>query len=300
MPERLCPNCGTPAPQSFCPECGQKQLDRRITLRHVLSDFLEDQFGLNARAGRTIRALLLHPGLLSEEYFAGRIERYIPPFKLYLIISVLFFLLINVVTMRRMGDDLIQQIRASQDSVRVMKQRGVRISERRPGLTITGLDTTNWLRDVRVNTGLGALDRMAGKQLRKLSELGVDAGTRRFVGALLTQAPRVLFVLLPVYALLLFAFHFRRRRYYVEHFVFALHVHAFIFLLLVPTLLLNIAWLHTLCFVVILLYAFIAMKRFYHQSYLVALIKGFFLWVLYWVLFAVGLVGATLLALATV
>ena len=41
---------------------------------------------------RTLSSLLLHPGHLTREYVAGRIVRYIPPFRLYLLCSVLCFL----------------------------------------------------------------------------------------------------------------------------------------------------------------------------------------------------------------
>ncbi|HEX6560342.1 MAG TPA: DUF3667 domain-containing protein [Longimicrobiales bacterium] len=248
-----------------------------------------------------MRALLLHPGRLSREYFQGHIQRYIPPFKLYLMISVLFFVLVNVLTMRGLTNDLARQIHTAQDSLRAAQRRDSTIAHRRMiGVTIGGRDTTNWLRDTEFHSGIESVDRMANERMHKLADLGPREGTRRMVRALLDQAPRVLFVLLPVYALLLFAFYWRQRRYYVEHFVFALHVHSFIFLMLIPGLLLDIAWLHTLIFVSILLYVLVAMKRFYEQSYIVVLLKGFVLWLCYWVVFAVGLLGALLLALATI
>jgi hypothetical protein len=43
------------------------------------------------------------------------------------------------------------------------------------------------------------------------------------------RMPNVMFVLLPVFALLVHAVTWRRRRYYAEHFVFALHTHSFAF-----------------------------------------------------------------------
>lgn len=212
MPEsRTCPNCGTPAPLDFCPGCGQKQLDRRITLRLLLADFFEEQFGLNAKAGRTMQALLLHPGRLSREYFDGHVERYISPFKLYLLISVVFFLIVNAITMRGITDQLAARIHAAQDSARVIQQRDSTLRHRQTfGVVIGSRDTANWLRDASFHTGWKSLDRLANARLHKVAQMGALEGTRQVTRALFEQAPRVLFVLLPVYALLLYAFFWRR------------------------------------------------------------------------------------------
>ena len=44
--------------------------------------------------------------------------------------------------------------------------------------------------------------------------------------------PKAMFVLMPLFALVVFAFYFRAERMYVPHFYFAVHYHAFAFLLL--------------------------------------------------------------------
>ncbi len=50
--------------------------------------------------------------------------------------------------------------------------------------------------------------------------------------------PRMMFVLLPAFALLLRVTYWRTKRLYVSHLIFALHTHAFVFLLLTAALLL--------------------------------------------------------------
>ena len=51
-------------------------------------------------------------------------------------------------------------------------------------------------------------------------------------GAFLANVPKMMFVFLPMMALVMFLLYWRPRRYYVEHLVFFLHTHAAIFLIL--------------------------------------------------------------------
>ena len=62
----------------------------------------------------------------------------------------------------------------------------------------------------------------------------IDSGGQALVNSMTTWAPRVLFGLLPIYALLLAVTHFYKRGYfYYDHLVVSLHFHAFIFFLFV-------------------------------------------------------------------
>src|SRR5690606_30196862 len=94
-PDEPCLNCGDSTPGRFCPTCGQRKAEVLVSVRTLLADVLEDQLVLNRALPRTLSALLFRPGLLTEEYVRGRIVRYIAPFRLYLVSSVLFFLLMS-------------------------------------------------------------------------------------------------------------------------------------------------------------------------------------------------------------
>ena len=52
----------------------------------------EDLTHADSRLWRTLAALLFKPGHLTREFLAGRRARYLPPVRLYLVLSVLFFL----------------------------------------------------------------------------------------------------------------------------------------------------------------------------------------------------------------
>ncbi|HET8898189.1 MAG TPA: DUF3667 domain-containing protein [Rhodanobacteraceae bacterium] len=91
----LCANCGTAYSGNYCPQCGQTT---RSPMRHfgaLVEDALDLFFNFDSRFVHTLPPLLLRPGFLSREYFAGRRIRYIPPFRLTFLLSVLAFLLMH-------------------------------------------------------------------------------------------------------------------------------------------------------------------------------------------------------------
>lgn len=285
-------------------------------MRHVLREAIEDQFGARQKIGRTLHALMFKPGLLSSEYFEGRIERYITPFKLYLLTSVIFFLLVGTFTMRNVDVEIDQGLAAARDSIAAQRARtdttrtdsaGLRVSTSRrdsSGLRV-GVsvdDTTDWLRDITIRTGSERLDSMAIKRIRKVGANGPGEAARTLIRAGLQQAPRVMFVLLPIFSLLLFAFFWGRRRYYVEHFVFALHFHAFAYILLLLMVITpdQLGVLGVPMLIWMLLYGLIAMKRFYRQSYPVLIVKYIVLSMAYMMILGAGVVLSLLLVLATV
>lgn len=99
-PERPCMNCGDPTPGQYCPTCGQRKVDVQVSVRTLVMDVLEDQLILDKRLPRTLGALLFKPGHMTVEHVNGRIVRYIHPFRLYLVTSLIFFLLLSFVSLR--------------------------------------------------------------------------------------------------------------------------------------------------------------------------------------------------------
>jgi hypothetical protein len=96
---------------------------------------------------------------------------------------------------------------------------------------------------------------------------------------LTTWIPRVLFLLLPLYAVLLAAFYWRQRKdyYLVDHLIFSLTIHTFTFVVLIVAAGLAqilpgeiVAWL---VFAAIAIYIFVAMKRFYAQGWVITTLK---------------------------
>ncbi|MCY1721658.1 DUF3667 domain-containing protein [Prolixibacteraceae bacterium Z1-6] len=101
LPENIvCANCETQFDGHFCPNCGQsiKEYDKPINF--VIYNFLGDLFAFDTRFFKTILALLFKPGFLSKEYIAGRRVRYAPPFRIFVFVSFVLFLLLQIYTNR--------------------------------------------------------------------------------------------------------------------------------------------------------------------------------------------------------
>lgn len=97
-----CLNCGTELRGQYCGSCGQRARGRLISLWELLQDAFGDMFELDSRLWRTMIPLLVRPGLLTRDYLEGRRARYMPPFRMYLVLSVIFF----VVAFFNPADDL--------------------------------------------------------------------------------------------------------------------------------------------------------------------------------------------------
>lgn len=262
----------------------------------LLRDAIEDQFAINSALPRTLGALVLRPGLLTAEYLAGRIARYIPPVRLYLVASVLFFLLLSLSSFLRsesgpVGDGAI----GSTEDLQVLDVRilddgayfGVQTD------TETAPDTVIvWL-----NLGHDRINERAAARIRELGGASPGQIGRAVATAALGRAPAGMFVLLPVFALLLKLAYARSGRFYVQHFIFALHTHAFAFLLLTLSLPFADTPVQGLVLLWIAAYSFLAMRRVYQGRFLGTFVRFLGLAFAYTMLLSVVMMGVVTVAI---
>jgi hypothetical protein len=80
-----CPSCTEPVRGRYCSACGERfLLDHDFTLRHFFLETLPHEvLDIDGRFLRTLRLLLLRPGMLASEYVAGRRRRYVGPLRFY-------------------------------------------------------------------------------------------------------------------------------------------------------------------------------------------------------------------------
>ena len=95
-----CENCGNEVTQRYCGACGQRLEPPVHSLWHFSQVATEDLTHADSRLWRTLGALLFKPGHLTAEFLAGRRARYLPPLRLYLVLSVVFFLVASAVGTR--------------------------------------------------------------------------------------------------------------------------------------------------------------------------------------------------------
>ena len=240
---RRCPNCDTPAPDAYCAACGQSQTDLvRTSLREVLHDGVVELFDWDAKFMVTLRRLFGSPGLLTAEYLAGRRARYVRPVRLYLSASLLFFVAFSLSS----GRGLVKIDGSAPTTPAVSDPAG--------NLTIGG------------DAGDGAIERFVEDRFARFATMSPREQVRFMVDGVQRNLPRAFFVLVPVFALLLAGLYRNRRLHYAEHLIFALHLHAFAFLLftarqLVPDAMLVVVVPGVLLWFVG--YLFLAMRRVY-------------------------------------
>jgi hypothetical protein len=89
---RRCENCGAPLLGEHCYQCGQTTKGLIRQFGSILGDFFDTVFNIDSRVFRTLGPLLLRPGYLSCEYFAGHRVRFVSPVRLFVFLSILAFL----------------------------------------------------------------------------------------------------------------------------------------------------------------------------------------------------------------
>lgn len=278
-----CANCGDPSPGRFCPACGQERRTRLISLREMAVDFLDDQLALNSRLPATVFCLLLRPGFLTEEYLRGRIARYIRPLRLYLASSVVFFLLLSMdgsglaklglaegsgVGVRLDADSLglVDALAAEMPAVTATSAVGAPAA---PGVRVpTPVVDGSWVDSINFRSRSPTINRLLEQKRAHFRRMTPQEAFRELMGEFREHVPTMMFFLLPVFALLLKLLYARRGRLYVEHFVFALHLHAFAFAAFTVMLLAGNPVVSNVMACWVLLYGFLAMRRVYRQPLL--------------------------------
>lgn len=91
-----CANCTAPMQGEFCHECGQSIHTVLKPVHHMLEDTLETFLHVDGRALHTVPPLVTKPGFLTLEYFSGRRQRYVPPFRLMFVLCLLAFFLTHI------------------------------------------------------------------------------------------------------------------------------------------------------------------------------------------------------------
>lgn len=201
-----CLNCGAPLHGGFCSACGQRAVPPNPTVSELAGDAWQELTGYDGRIAATIRGLF-RPGFLTQEYVAGRRSRYLSPVRLYLIVSVMYFVVAATAP-----------IPVSTQDGKFEMPGGVTIGYTRTG---KGLE----LGEEGRKQMLASAERAPAYIKPLLVSIAKDP--LAFRQRVLTIMPRVFFALLPVFAAIVALFY--RRRRFPTTLVFAVHLHAFAF-----------------------------------------------------------------------
>ncbi len=92
--EGTCSNCATELTGPVCHQCGQVDDRYHRPVLQLIREGLENLFALDGRFARTVPALMVFPGRVTREFLSGKRARFIPPFRLYILASLLLFVLV--------------------------------------------------------------------------------------------------------------------------------------------------------------------------------------------------------------
>src|SRR5437867_10177773 len=90
-----CENCGAPMAEPFCAQWGQAAVDYRRSFRHVIVDILDSFLNWDSKFFATIGWLIARPWHLNNQFLAGRRVLYVHPLRLYLLVSILLYFVID-------------------------------------------------------------------------------------------------------------------------------------------------------------------------------------------------------------
>ncbi|WP_026914361.1 DUF3667 domain-containing protein [Christiangramia portivictoriae] len=93
-----CLNCELPLDKNdrYCPNCGQLNTTKKLSFSDLFNEFFSGVFAYDSRFQRTLRVLLFKPGKISKDYVEGKRTRYANPFRFYLSVSIIFFLIFSL------------------------------------------------------------------------------------------------------------------------------------------------------------------------------------------------------------
>ncbi len=233
-----------------------------MSLRRLAKDFLAEQLGLESKVPVTLWTLIRYPGRLTKEYLAGRRVRSLLPLRLYLSASVVYFLLLSLP-----GVGALRITTTSTDKA-ALDASGFKMTTSRSGskdttkVVVFDSTVTN---SVAKNLPQNRAGRFATKRLRRFTGMKPGEIASYFKERFVRYMPNAVFVLLPVFTLILYLLYRKSGRFFAEHLIFTLHIHAFAFVALILLLFLPnaVAWPIP---VWMLAYIYIAMRRVYGES----------------------------------
>jgi hypothetical protein len=340
-----CENCSAQLTGRYCTQCGQAAVDYRRSFRHVIVDVLDSFLNWDSKFFATIGLLLAKPWRLTNEFLAGKRIRYVHPLRLYLLASILFFFAVNYgarsIPAPKLSDKDRAEIQAELKNenlapdVRDKIEKALKTESPSPEAGKTGeaskgkdvapapdakTEEASKKEENRRNhddfgpslqlgpdkpSTLGKWFEQRAKE--KFGEHGANA--KAFIITLINNLPGMMLCCVPLFAFVLKILYLRRRIFYIDHLVYALHIHTFayvgVMLIGLITIGLNRAapgplagWIIGLLWLAFAAQIFLSIRRVYRQGWFFTLVKFCLGGVAYLVVLSIALFATFLVTLA--
>lgn len=265
-----CRNCGEVVEQRHCPQCGQLAASYHKPFYSLVAETVSDSLAIDGRIARTLPLLLFRPGVLSRRYSReGKRMRYVPPFRLFLLSSLLFYFVVfaflNQVNWLDFANENVrlEGQELSEEDLTELREAFVgptgEVNEERLDEFLRGLrdgaaadealsdsgedgaPSPGGTEDVTSDTP-GTADTGAGETAESPGSSAADDDMserveriiqqpRVFVSAVETWLPRLSLLMVPLTMLALSIMYFWRRRIYIyDHAIHALNLHSWMYL----------------------------------------------------------------------
>lgn len=334
--EGHCANCNTKLQGAVCHHCGQLADEFHRPVRGLVGEIIEGLLALDGRVARTIPNLLLRPGRITRAYLKGQRARFMPPFRLYIVASLIFFLLVPLVANSVTGPDP-QVVRGAIEEAGNIEAQIDRAEASGEFTPEQAAEARQAFEESGLATLFGTRNEDAAEPPASESELvdtppdgalpeGVesDAGstvslpdqTPNWLGERINRVaedpaawleraqswvPRIMFVMVPVYALLLsLTYAWRRGFYLYDHLIVSVHFHAALFLSMAVFYLLADTLSGSLMFLAGLVYSHAYLYRLhrvvYERGRFTSILRTVTLTFVYGIILGIGLVATLLIS----
>jgi hypothetical protein len=308
-----CKNCGAVLLGRFCVNCSQAADVHVPSTMELMHELLEGLTHSDSRLWRTLLLLWFKPGKLTQEFVAGRRVAYLPPFRLYLILSIIFFLIASFMHTNgeviRFDDGATTFTAPGAPAPRTSAPRTAAPPTATPAPSATGTATSRVTSCDDVNFISFTRHPEWNQRIKHAcAEIVRDNGENLLHVAIGTMS-KAMFIFLPLVAFLHMLLYWRPRYRYAEHLLFFIHLHAFYFsvaIVMISAINVAHAWpkltgaadvVETVVGWCMPVYTLIAMRRVFQRSWAGTVFKAVVLFFVYSTVFILTLVGVVVYAI---
>jgi len=247
---KLCKNCNSELVGVYCSECGQKN-SQLLSIKETLKEFTDNVFSFDTRFFITSKYLITKPGLLTTEYWLGRRTQYLPPLRLYLVMSLMYFFISSIINP---GTDTSLYKSDFQETPFQFE-----LDTSSPAIVASFVNFFI----VNFNKGVMVAEK------KELTEHDL----------VWSNMPIAMFVLMPFMAFCVYLLNKKKKQLYSYHLITVLHFHSFIFFIFTLEEIVPIIEIFTTLY--LLYYIFFMFKNIYQDSWIWNSLKLTTLFVLY-------------------
>lgn len=310
-----CLNCDTPLMGKYCSNCGQRDLPARQDLGDLFINFISSFYSFESKFFKTFQYLLFKPGKIVADYNAGKRESFYHPARMYVFLSFIFFLLFSTVfTTDEMnfngdGKPLSAEDSVKLDSLTNLGDGGLKVGYQsveegtgtKEAKTLAQYDSIqNALPEDKRDNFIARYFERKSREIEEREGANEGELTRTFLNDMIENTPRMIFILMPLFALLLKLFYIRRDFFYSEHLIFTIFFYDFIYLIGSLIILVSkvewLWWLQAALYCWIFIYLYKSMRKVYKQRRAKTVIKFLLLNFLFLFCVALGIAGLALVA----